>query len=289
MALLPALCNTGPVGPAHLEPLSPGPNRCSLRKTGCHKGTSLGCSPGAVFRDVELVWQNCRSFNKLDSDICKDCDEAQQAFLARWQQQGLPQPDTHAGADKKKKGKQSGPAEATAAGKGGKKPGGSQARGENDKAHKPTKQTGSSRTPDKRKADAQEEAAAGKPSSKRKRGQDSAAHGEVDPSSSAPAQPKKESKGVAVKEELAPEKMSAGARLRKGLPPTPGSRVSPRMAGAEAVPEASIAADHALTKEQAVTAKPVSKFKTAALHQGAHKVKADPDPPVARRSSGRLK
>ena len=101
-----------------------------------------------------------------------------------------------------------------------------------------------------------------------------------------PAQPKLKSKGGTVKEELAPEKMSAGERLRKGLPPTPGSRVSPRMAGAEAVSEAAVAVS---TSAQDVIAKPVSKSKTAALNQGTNKVKGDPDPPAPRRSSGRLK
>lgn len=246
-----------------------------------------------MYRDVELVWENCRSFNKPDSDICRDCDEAQQAFLARWQQQGLPQPDCHVGADKKKKGRQSGPAAAdaaaAAAGKGGKKPAGSQTQREDGKAHKTAKQVESSKTKDKQKSDAREEAAAGKPSSKRKRGQDSADDDEAKPSSSAAAQPKK-SKGAQVKEELAPEKMSAGARLRKGLPPTPPSRISPRMAGAEAASQAaSVAADTGPIKVPEASAKPMSKSKPVATHQAGKKVKADPDPPVARRSSGRLK
>ena len=231
---------------------------------------------GAVYQDVQLVWDNCRSFNKPDSDICKTCDEAQQAFLAKWHQQGLPLP----AADKKKK-RQSGPAtaeaEAAAAGKGVKKP--------DSKGDRVAKQREASAS-DKRKSDAQEMAAAGKPSVKRKQGQDSAAYEEEEPSSSVAAQPKKKSKGAMVKVNLAPEKMSAGARLRKGLPPTPPSRISPRMATAEAASNAA-AAESAPDEVSKANAK--GKSKSAAVHQGVNKAKADADPPVARRPSGRLK
>ena len=264
------------------------------------RNRGLFCS-GAVYQDVQLVWQNCRSFNEPDSDICKSCDEAQQAFLARWQQQGLPQPDCHPGADKKKKGGHTkaaaAEAEAAAARQSGKKPDGRQLQRDDDAMQRgkgagvgeilnTAKRGDRNSASDKRKFDAQAEgAAAGKPSVKRKRGQDSDDI-EVDPSSSAAAQPKKKSKGFLVKEDLAPEKMSAGARLRKGLPPTPSSRISPRMAAAEA---AFIAAPVAADSAPKATVNPVGKSKTDALHQGAHKFKSESDPPVARRSSGRLK
>ena len=228
-----------------------------------------------MYQDVQLVWDNCRSFNKPDSDICKTCDEAQQAFLAKWLQQGLPLP----AADKKKK-RQSGSAEAeaAAAGKGMKKP--------DSKVDRVAKQREASAS-DKRKSDAQEMAVAGKPSVKRKRGQGSAADEEEEPSSSAAAQPKKKSEGALVKVELAPEKMSASARLRKGLPPTPPSRISPRMATAETTSAAPTTAESAPDEASKANAK--DKAKSAVIHQGVNKVKADADPPVARRSSGRLK
>ena len=235
---------------------------------------------GAVYGDVQLVWDNCRSFNEPDSDICKTCDEAQQAFVAKWQQHGLSLPV----ADKKKKGRQSGSgraeAEAGAAEKGKKKPDG--------RVDKLAKQREASAS-DKRNLEAQEAAAAGKPSVKRKRGQDSIdVEEEEEPSSSAAAQPKKKSKGAMVKVDLAPEKMSAGARLRKGLPPTPPSRISPRMAtvaaGSNAAPTVAESGS-----DEASKAIPKGKSKSAAVHQGANKAKADPHSPVARRSSGRLK
>lgn len=228
---------------------------------------------------MQLVWDNCRGFNKPNSDICNTCDEAQQAFLAKWQQHGLSLP----AADKKKKGRQSGSAkaeaEAAAAGKGGKQPDG--------KADKMAKQRELSAS-DKRRLGAQEAAAAGKPSVKRKRGQDSPGVEEEQSSSSAAAQPKKKSKGAVVKEDVAPEKMSASARLRKGLPPTPPSRISPRMATVEAGSNAApMAAESG--PDEASKGNPKGKFKAAAVHQGINKAKADPDPPVSRRSSGRLK
>lgn len=228
---------------------------------------------------MQLVWDNCRSFNKPDSDICKTCDEAQQAFLAKWQQQGLSQP----AADKNKKGRQSGSskaeAEAAAAGKGGKKPDG--------KGERVAKQREAS-APDERRPGAQEAAAAGKPSVKRKRRQDPADVEEEEPCSSAGAPPKKKNKGSVVKVDVAPEKMSAGARLRKGLPPTPPSRISPRMATVEAASQAAPTAAES-GPDEASKANPKGKSKPAVAHQGTNKTKVDPDPPVARRSSGRLK
>ena len=259
-----------------------GPRSCLVET---HRGLVFA---GAVFQDVQLVWENCCSFNKRDSDICKTCDEAQQAFLARWQQQGLPLP----AADKKKKGRQSGPAtaEAAAAGKGGKKP---DVKREQDTTRQGEKAEG--KMTKRREASAsdtpvaQETAAVGKQPVKRKRGQDSADVGEEEPSSSAAAQLKKASKAAVVKVDLAPEKMSAGARLRKGLPPTPPSRISPRMATAEAASDAAaptVAPESA--PDEAPKANTKGKSKSAAL-QGANKAKPDSDPPVARRSSGRLK
>lgn len=238
-----------------------------------------------MFQDVQLVWDNCRSFNKPDSDICKTCDEAQQAFLARWQQQGLLPP----AADKKKKGRQPGPAiEAAAAGKDGKK---SDFKQEQDTTRQRGKLEGKvakqreATASDKPRPVAQETAAVGKLAAKRKRGLESADVEEEEPSSSAAAQAKKASKAAVVKVDLAPEKMSAGARLRKGLPPTPPSRISPRMATAEA---ASNAAASDSVPDEAPKAQAKGKSKPAAS-QGANKAKMDSDPPVARRSSGRLK
>ena len=64
---------------------------------------------GAVLRDVDLVWANCRAFNEPDSDICAMADEAQQALRIRWQQAGLPtvtlSDPKHPMSAKKSKGK----------------------------------------------------------------------------------------------------------------------------------------------------------------------------------------
>ena len=53
-------------------------------------GTKRALPVGAVLRDIDLVWANCRAFNEPDSDICALADEAQQALRIRWQQAGLP-------------------------------------------------------------------------------------------------------------------------------------------------------------------------------------------------------
>ena len=53
-------------------------------------GTKRAFRVGAVLRDVDLVWANCRAFNEPDSDISALADEAQQALRIRWQQAGLP-------------------------------------------------------------------------------------------------------------------------------------------------------------------------------------------------------
>lgn len=242
-----------------------------------------------MFQDVQLVWENCRSFNKPDSDICRTCDDAQQAFLARWQQQGLLPP----AADKKKKGRQPGSAtaEAAAAGKGGKQ---ADVKREQDTTRQRDKAEGKmakrreDSAADKPNSLAQEAAAVSKQPGIRKRGQESADVGqEAEPSSSAAAQPKKASKAAVVKVDLPPEKMSAGARLRMGLPPTPPSRISPRMATAEAASHAAPAASESVPDE---TPKAQAKGKSKpAASQAANKAKGDSDPPVARRSSGRLK
>lgn len=122
--------------------------------------------------------------------------------------------------------------------------------------------------------------------SKRTRGQASPHDEAAQASSTAAAQPKK--KGKAVKEDLAPEKMTAGARLRKGLPPTPPSRISPRMGLPEAASDAA-AVDADFTEAPKAAAKPQGKAKAFAQTQGANKVKTDAEQPSSRRSSGRLK
>ena len=170
---------------------------------------------GDVYEDVERIWHNCHSFNKPESDICTTASEAQQAFHARWQQQGLLQHEVK--PDKTKSGrssKQAAPAAEAAAGKGGKKQSG--AKGKLEAA---TAAAASSRG----KVAADDRGHKAQPvEKKQKRGSESVATAIAAASSAQKSDAK----------QLAPEKLSASARLRKGLPPTPPVRISPRGAAA---------------------------------------------------------
>lgn len=263
---------------------------------------------GEVYEDVERIWHNCHSFNEPDSDIYAAASEAQQAFHAKWQQQGLPQhevkPDKKKNSRPSKQAAAAAEAEAKAAGKGGKKQskvkqeedavGRGKAAGsdrgrkskheENDvlpstSARKAPARGGTEKSASKgRGSDARADLPAQQQSSKRKRGHSSVDDGELDASLTM------KSKGIVAQQEIAPEKMSASARLRKGLPPTPSTRISPRMATGEAA-----------ASETNQDAGPVSeggvKGKGKASRQGQIgnadlQVKSDP---VSRRTSGRLK
>lgn len=55
------------------------------QKLGTGKYTSLG----AILRDANLVWSNCRLFNAAGSDIYIACGEVERHFNQLWRQQGL--------------------------------------------------------------------------------------------------------------------------------------------------------------------------------------------------------
>lgn len=73
-----------------------------LQCNACHQVAQY--LAGEVYKDVELVWANCRAFNEPDSDICEQAGDAKTAFKTKWQQQDLPVQDTQP-AKKKSKGK----------------------------------------------------------------------------------------------------------------------------------------------------------------------------------------
>ena len=267
---------------------------------------------GEVYEDVERIWHNCHSFNEPDSDIYAAASEAQQAFHAKWQQQGLPQHEVK--PDKKKNSRSSKQAaaaaaaaveaEAKAAAKGGKKQSkvkqeedavGRSKAARSDRGRKSKHEeedvlpsTSARKAPARgatekgaskgRGSDARADLPAQQQSSKRKRGHSSVDDGELDASLTM------KSKGILAQQEIAPEKMSASARLRKGLPPTPSTRISPRMATGEA-------AASGTNQDAGPVLEGGVKGKGKASRQGQIgnadlQVKSDP---VSRRTSGRLK
>lgn len=238
---------------------------------------------GDVFEDVERIWHNCHSFNKPESDICATASEAQQAFHARWQQQGLLQHEVK--PDKTKSGrssKQAAPAAEAAAGKGGKRQSGAKGKPEAATAAAASGK-GKMAADDRGHKTQPVEKGVSAPSSKQKRGSESVATAKAAASSAQKSDTK----------QLAPEKLSASARLRKGLPPTPPVRISPRGTAAEAASEA--VAKSKADPDTAATAaakgkgkaKPSVKGSTASA--GNAQVKLGTDEPVLRRTSGRLK
>ena len=283
-----------------------------------------------MYSDVELIWQNCHSFNESDSEICTTANEAQQAFHDRWQQQGLPQQQAKPG--KKKTGKSGKQAAATEAdnstsgkkksGKSGKQEAATEAvegtPGQKRKGSKVSKQAAGDAPNSSAKADAvrgkTDKAAnrresqdggksmAAKPqqTAKRKRGDPADDDHDPQPSKKIKGeadQQNKKSKGAS-DQHLAPEKLSASARLRKGLPPTPPLRVSPRAGNAEAAADESgaagraSAAHHLNSKAKGKSAK--GKFKGEEKADGGdqHAELEDgktTEQLTARRISGRLK
>ncbi len=228
-----------------------------------------------MYEDVERIWHNCHSFNKPESDICATASEAQQAFHARWQQQGLPQHEVR--PDKTKSGrssKQAAPAAEAAAGKGGKKQSGAKG--------KPEASTAAAAAKGKGKVAADDRGHKAQPG-EQNRGSESVATAKA----AAPSAQKPDTK------QLAPEKLSASARLRKGLPPTPPVRVSPRGTAAEAASEAvaTIEADPDADTTAAAKGKGKAKpsAKGSAANAGSAQGKPGSDEPVLRRTSGRLK
>lgn len=243
---------------------------------------------GDVFEDVERIWHNCHSFNEPESEICTTASEAQQAFHARWQQQGLLQHEVK--PDKTKSGrssKQAAPAAEAAAGKGGKKQSG--AKGKPEAATAAASGKGKVAADDRGHKAQPGEKSASAPSSKQKRGSESVANAKAAASSAQKSETK----------QLAPEKLSASARLRKGLPPTPPIRISPRGAASEAVATSKAEPNAAATSEAepnaAATAAAKGKGKTkpsakvSIASAGNAQVKPGTDEPVLRRTSGRLK
>lgn len=285
-------------------------------------------STGEVYEDVERIWHNCRSFNEPESDICATADEAQQAFHARWRQQGLPQPEVK--ADKKRGGKSGRQSAADVKAQGGKKQSGAKVKEDeavgtkgkgvgtdtghekkrvevNDASENDDSLPGTSvlkppanGTTDKskrRRSDNNADAAAQQPSSKRKRSHESVANNDSDDTLA--DHPGRKSKGKSVQPDPVPEKMSASARLRRGLPPTPPTRISPRMAPAEAVPEAApeaaaAEADQEDDPAQHADVKAKGKAKANAKDQttvggSTNGQVRSSDQPASRRTSGRLK
>ncbi len=234
-----------------------------------------------MYEDVERIWHNCHSFNKPESDICATASEAQQAFHARWQQQGLPQHEVK--PDKTKRGRSSkpaAPAAEAAAGKGGEKQSG--AKGKPETAAAATAAKGKEKVAaDDRGHKAQpEKKGVSAPTSKQKRGSESVATAK--PAASSAQKPDTK--------QLAPEKLSASARLRKGLPPTPPVRISPRGATAEAASEAVATSEADPDAGATAAAKGKGKAKPGARASAAStQVKPGSDEPVLRRTSGRLK
>ena len=230
---------------------------------------------------MERIWHNCQSFNEPDSDICATASEAQQAFHARWQQQGLPQHEVR--FEKQKSGRSSkqaaAGAEAKDAGQGMKKKAGAKTEtavaGVSDKVKKAEDDRGHTAKQDLPQ------------STKRKRGHESVANSDaVGASVEQPAG--KSNRGTSQQQQIAPEKMSASARLRKGLPPTPSLRISPRGAAAEAVAEApATEAGQNVVEEVAVKGK--AKGGANERKPDSAQVKSEAGQTVPRRTSGRLK
>jgi len=236
-----------------------------------------------VYEDVERIWHNCHSYNKPESDICTTASEAQQAFHARWQQQGLPQHEVRPDKTKSSRSsKQAAPAaEAAAAGKGGKKQSGAKGKPETATAAAAAAKGKEKVAADDRGHKAQpEKKGVSAPTSKQKRGSESVATAK--PAASSAQKPDTK--------QLAPEKLSASARLRKGLPPTPPVRISPRGATAEAASEAVATSEADPDAGATAAAKGKGKAKPGARASAAStQVKPGSDEPVLRRTSGRLK
>ena len=230
---------------------------------------------------MERIWHNCQSFNEPDSDICATACEAQQAFHARWQQQGLPQHEVRFEKQKSgRSGKQAAAgAEGKDAGKGLKKKAGAKtetaAAGVSGKAKKAEDDRGHTAKQDLPQ------------STKRKHGRESVANSDAVGASA--KQPEGKSKGGTNQQQhIAPEKMSASARLRKGLPPTPSLRISPRGAAAEAVDEAPASeAGQSVVADVAVKGK--AKGGASDRKTDSGQVKSEAGHTVPRRTSGRLK
>lgn len=228
---------------------------------------------------MERIWHNCQSFNEPDSDICATASEAQQAFHARWQQQGLPQHEVR--FEKQKIGRSSKQAAAGAdakdAGKGLKKKVAkteTAAAGVNDKAMKAANDRGHTAKQDLPQF------------TKRKRDRESVANSDA-VGASAEQFKGKSNRGTS-QQQIAPEKMSASVRLRKGLPPTPSLRISPRGAAAEAVAEAPASeAGQNVVEEVAVKGK--AKGGASERKPDSAQVKSEAGQSVPRRTSGRLK
>ncbi|KAL0019631.1 hypothetical protein WJX77_005620 [Trebouxia sp. C0004] len=231
-------------------------------------------SAGDVYEDVERIWHNCHTFNEPESDICTTASEAQQAFHARWQQQGLLQHEVK--PDKTKSGrssKQAAPAAEAAAGQGGKKQSGT--KGKPEAATAAASGKGKSVADDRGHNAQPVEKGVSAPSFKQKRGNESVATAKAAASSAQKSDTK----------QLAPEKLSASARLRKGLPPTPPVRISPRgaVATSAGVP------DGDATAAAKIKGKTKPSAKGSAASAGNVQVKAGTDEPVLRRTSSRLK
>lgn len=238
-----------------------------------------------MYEDVERIWHNCHSYNKPESDICTTASEAQQAFHARWQQQGLPQHEVRPDKTKSSRSsKQAAPAaEAAAAGKGGKKQSGAKGKPETAAAAAAAKGKEKVAADDRGHKAQLEEKGASAPTSKQKRRSESVATAK--PAASSAQKPDTK--------QLAPEKLSASARLRKGLPPTPPIRISPRGTAAEAASEAVATSEVDPDADATAAAKGKGKAKASvkgsAVSAGHAQVKLGTDEPVLRRTSGRLK
>ena len=237
-----------------------------------------------MYEDVERIWHNCHSFNKPESDICTTASEAQQAFHARWQQQGLPQHEVKPDKTKSSRsGKQAAPAAEAAAGKGGKKQSGAKGKPEAATAATAAGGKGKMAADDRGHKAQPEEKGVSAPSSKQKRGSESSATMKAAAASAQKTDTK----------QLPPEKLSASARLRKGLPPTPPIRISPRGTAAQAASEAVAASEAAPDADATAAAKGKGKAKPgvkgSAASSGNAQVKLGTDEPVLRRTSGRLK
>lgn len=76
--------------------------------TACIKGRSAKYSqPSQVLADVELVWENCNTYNFGNEEILEACDRVRKLFEQQWRAAGLsledgsppPQPGAHHGGD----------------------------------------------------------------------------------------------------------------------------------------------------------------------------------------------